>query len=562
MSPRALAIVDSKKVYVACEAANRVLVLDARKHTVLTSIPVPAAPAGIAAAPDGSAVYVVSNEGAQVTEIDPRTDAVVKSVGVTEHPWSISVSGDGKSLFVTHLLLDPGVSVLDAGTLTLRGKVALADQPQGSDKRVPNGMARGLYAVVPHPMTGELWVPHLLLAVKMAEPSLDFESTVFPTISTLTADGTAEARRLVFQPSAVPGAKGSFSDSVSGPRALAFTPDGKLALLALAQSEDVMVFDATSGNEVGLVRPMPSALLEGIVVDHAGKHAYVDGRNTHDVTVLAIDQTNPIIPVAVDGAPIDRIKSDPMPSGLRHGQRLFYTANSAAFPVTKNFWVACATCHIEGGSDAVTWLFNAGPRDTPSNAGGPINTGFLLHQALRSDVNQYDETIRTEQGGNYHLEKPEQKPDLDALASYVNYAIPFPQNPYLAEGGKLTDSQKRGQKTFTSLCTACHSGPYLTDSAAGNPKLDFSKPIVLHDIGTCVTTGAATATDKPGKDVGGNMHTACEFDTPTLRGVFATAPYFHDGSARTLKNVVDRLSFSSGLPEADKADLVAYLQTL
>ena len=144
----------------------------------------------------------------------------------------------------------------------------------------------------------------------------------------------------------------------------------------------------------------------------------------------------------------------------------------------------------------------------------------------------------------------------------MNYAIPFPQNPYLAEGGKLTDSQKRGQKTFTSLCTACHSGPYLTDSAAGNPKLDFSKPIVLHDIGTCVTTGAATATDKPGKDVGGNMHTACEFDTPTLRGVFATAPYFHDGSARTLKNVVDRLSFSSGLPEADKADLVAYLQTL
>jgi YVTN family beta-propeller protein len=566
VSPRALAIVDSQKVYVVGEAANRVFVLDALKHTVLTSIPVPAAPSGVAAAPDGSRVYVVSHEAGKVTEIDPRTDTVVKSLDVTEHPWSISVSGDGKSLFVTHLLLDPGVSVIDAQTLTLRNKVALAEQPQDSDKTVPNGVARGLYAVVPAPMTGELWVPHMLLAVKTAEPNLDFKSTVFPTISTLDAAGTKEARRLMFQPAGVSSFKGSFSDSVSGPHAVSFTPDGKLALLALGQSEDVMVFDAASGNEVALVRPLTdsagakAAMLEGIVVDHAGKHAYVDGRNTHNVAVLSIDQSNTIIPVAVDGAMIDRLKTDPMPAALRHGQRLFYTANSADFPITQNFWVACATCHIEGGSDAVTWLFNAGPRDTPSNAGGPINTGFLLHQALRNDVNQYDETIRVEQGGNYHLDQPGQKPDLDALATYVNYAIPFPQNPYLAEGGALTDSQKRGQTTFTNLCAMCHTGPYFTDSAAGNAKLDFTHAIVLHDIGTCVVSGAFP--DKPQLDVGGTMHTACDFDTPTLRGVFATPPYFHDGSARTLKDVVDRLSFSSGLDEPDKVDLVAFLQTL
>lgn len=560
VAPRALAIVNSKKVYVTGQAANRVFVIDAEKRVVLSSIPVPAAPTGVAAAPDGSAVYVVSHEAAQVTEIDPRTDTVVKSLGVTEHPWSVSVSADGKKLFVTHLLLDPGVSVIDAGALSLENKVLLAEQPQGGDKRIPNGVARGLYAAVPHPGTGELWVPHLLLGIKTAQPDLDFESTVFPTISTLSADGAAEGRRLVFQPSAVPGAEGSFSDSASGPHAVAFTPDGKLALLALAQSEDVMVFDTVSGNEVALVRPLPSALLEGIAVDHAGKHAYVDGRNTHDVTVLSIDAENSIAPAAVDGAPIDRITSDPMPADLRRGQRLFYTANSAAFPITKNFWVACASCHIEGGSDAVTWLFHEGPRDTPSNAGGPINTGFLLHQALRSDVNQYDETIRVEQGGNYHLDQPSQKPDLDTLAAFVNYAIPFPQNPNLAPDGKLTESQQRGQATFQSLCASCHTGPYLTDSGTGNPALDFSKGIVLHDVGTCVTSGAFP--DKPAADVAGTMHTACEFDTPTLRGVFATAPYFHDGSARTLADVVARLPFSSGLAEAARADLVAYLETL
>ena len=68
--------------------------------------------------------------------------------------------------------------------------------------------------------------------------------------------------------------------------------------------------------------------------------------------------------------------------------------------------------------------------------------------------------------------------------------------------------------------------------------------------------------ERAGKDVNGQAHTACDFDTPTLRGVFATAPYFHDGSARTLLDVVKRLPSSAGLEPADQADLVEYIQTL
>ena len=559
--PRALAMVSDQKVYVVGEAANRVYVLDAKTHAILTSITVPAAPVSVAAAPDGSAVYVVSNEAAKITKIDTATDTIVKTLDVTEHPWGASVSADGASLYVTHILLDPGVSVVDTAALTLRNKVPLADEPRSTpfEKRIPNGEARGLYEAVPNPRGGELWIPHLLLAVKTAQPDLDFESTVFPTISTIKADGSAEGKRLVFQPN-VAGAKGSFADSVSGPRSVAFTPDGKLALLALGQSEDVMVFDTETRIEVGLVRPLPSAMLEGILVDHAGKHAYVDGRNTHDVTVLAIDQTNAKIPVIVDGAAIERLKKDPMPAEMRHGQRLFYTANSAKFPITKNFWVACTSCHIEGGSDAVTWLFKEGPRDTPSNAGGPINTGFLLRQALRSDVNQYDLTIQDEQGGTYSLKQPAQKADLDALALYVNYGVSLPQNPNLAADGKLNDAQARGQKTFQSVCVSCHGGPFYTDSATGNAALDFSKPILLHDLGTCAKTGPYP--DKVGIDVTSALHKACEFDTPTLRGVFATAPYLHDGSARTLLDVVKRLPPSTDLPPSDQADLVEFLKTL
>jgi len=65
-------------------------------------------------------------------------------------------------------------------------------------------------------------------------------------------------------------------------------------------------------------------------------------------------------------------------------------------------------------------------------------------------------------------------------------------------------------------------------------------------------------------EVVGKMHTACDFDTPTLRGIVATAPYFHDGSAATLTDVVNRYNTARqlGLTEQQRRDLVEYLKTL
>jgi len=49
-----------------------------------------------------------------------------------------------------------------------------------------------------------------------------------------------------------------------------------------------------------------------------------------------------------------------------------------------------------------------------------------------------------------------------------------------------------------------------------------------------------------------------------LRGLAARAPYFHDGSAATLENVVDHYERKFGflLVGTDKADLVAFLRAL
>lgn len=561
--PRALALVDSLgRAYVAGQSANRVYVVDTAAGAVTTSIPVGAEPTAVVASNDGASVYVVNHQSATVQRIDTATNTVAATLAVGEHPWGASLSADGARLYVTHLLLGPAVTTLATATFTLERVTPLPPQPAdpGHDKLVPNGVTRGAYTVVPRPTTGELWVPHLLLAVGTAQPALDFQSTVFPTLTLLSPDAASVTNRLLFRPSSHLTGAGSFTDSVSGPRDVAFTPDGATALVAMAQSEDVMVFDAATGFERQLVRPTPSALVEGIVVDAAGTHAYLQGRSTHDVTVLSITPGVDGPTVAVDGPPIDALATDPMPPDLRRGLRLFYSANSARFPLTTNFWVACSTCHLEGQSDAVTWRFAQGPRDTPSNAGGPINTGFLFRQAQRNDVLDYDKTIRVEQGGDYHRADAAELPDLQALARFTNYAIPFPQNPYRSADGALTPAQARGKGLFAERCASCHDGDYLTDSGEGNPALDLGGTVLLHDIGTCVTAGDYP--DQPDVDVAGHPRTACDFDTPTLRGIFATAPYLHDGSAATLGDVVARLSFSKDLDAAGQSDLVAYLKTL
>jgi cytochrome c peroxidase len=123
----------------------------------------------------------------------------------------------------------------------------------------------------------------------------------------------------------------------------------------------------------------------------------------------------------------------------------------------------------------------------------------------------------------------------------------------------INDAAKRGFELFVGKagCGECHSGPALTDSS-------------FHDIGTA-----------EGKDIGRGKHfpnsvkLQYAFKTPTLRDVARRAPYMHDGSVPTLKAVIelydrggiDRPSRSPkikplGLSEQEKADLIAFLQTL
>ncbi len=103
----------------------------------------------------------------------------------------------------------------------------------------------------------------------------------------------------------------------------------------------------------------------------------------------------------------------------------------------------------------------------------------------------------------------------------------------------------RGRALFEggARCSTCHAGALFTDVNKG----------VLHTAAEVGQDPAYAARSVTGK-----------YRTTPLRGLAQHAPYFHDGSATTLLDVVNHYNslFSLNLTAAQKADLVAYLNTL
>jgi cytochrome c peroxidase len=135
-----------------------------------------------------------------------------------------------------------------------------------------------------------------------------------------------------------------------------------------------------------------------------------------------------------------------------------------------------------------------------------------------------------------------------AITAYLKTLDP-PRTDF--DRGTLSPAARRGEELFVGkgACAACHVGPLLTDNGLHNTLTPR-----LSDDDT--DTGAADS---------GRLQGA--FNTPQLRDVRNTAPYMHNGSLETLRDVVefynDRSSIAPlQLTEDEIDDLVAYLESL
>ena len=109
----------------------------------------------------------------------------------------------------------------------------------------------------------------------------------------------------------------------------------------------------------------------------------------------------------------------------------------------------------------------------------------------------------------------------------------------------------RGADVFLRAdCAVCHAPPLFTDRK-------------LHDVGTGEPFHDDLRDDSKVPETMGSA-----FDTPSLRELWLTGPFLHDGRATTLRDVLtafnddDRHGVTGGLSEADLSALEAFLRSL
>ncbi|HVX04123.1 MAG TPA: hypothetical protein VHA71_03275 [Rhodanobacteraceae bacterium] len=128
-----------------------------------------------------------------------------------------------------------------------------------------------------------------------------------------------------------------------------------------------------------------------------------------------------------------------------------------------------------------------------------------------------------------------------------------------------------GKRVITGTCGTCHDSPNIGNHSVGAP-LDIgisdasrrTPDMPLYTL-TNIRTGEVVRTTDPGLAMlTGKWADIGKFKGPNLRGLAARAPYFHNGSAATLRDVVDFYDtrFHIGMTEQQKSDLVAFLSAL
>jgi cytochrome c peroxidase/PKD repeat protein len=562
-NPRTLAVGPTGRIWVVCQGSDEVQILSASDGTLRDTLSLRhgSAPYGIAFSPDGSAAWLTLQHTGQLARLDPGTlelttvDLGPDDTGMVPQVRGVAVEHGGERVLVTRFVSGPEqgeVYDVDARTLEVR-PITLVEDPGPDEKDSGRGVPTGASSVVISPDGTRAWVPSAKAntgrGLARDGRELTTDNTVRTIVSTIDLPNGVETldERVDL-------------DDHEGAVAAVASPVGDLLFVASQGTNQVDVLNAYSGE---IVAGMATGLApQGLVLDGEGRLA-VQSFMSRSVSIFDVSGI-------LDGsdnaashlAEVSTVEEEPLSEALLLGKQLFYNADDPRMSL--DGYLSCATCHPGGGSDERVWDFTdrgEGLRNTIDLRGragmahGPVHwTGNF------DEIQDFENDIRLHFGGRGFLaeeaweeadrrdplgaEKAGLSPSLDALAAYVASLNRFPSSPYRTPDGALTAAAQRGKTVFEELdCLDCHSGERLTDSGRG-PR---------HDVGTIGPASGA----RRGEQLDG-------FDTPTLRGLATSAPYFHDGSATTLREVIEREGHGNagGLSEDDKDALVAFLRQI
>ncbi|MCB9459756.1 MAG: hypothetical protein H6670_08905 [Anaerolineaceae bacterium] len=532
--------------------SDSITLVDTASETVLAEIAVGDDPRAVAITPDESLAMIVLRGSNALAMVDLERQALQRAVPICHMPYGVVT--DGRRAYVS-CLGDDAIAVWDIASGTIPYQIAVGDSPSGlalsggwllsthlydgtvtvvNVERTPvvvgtvNVEPDGNLAssIVIAPDGGRAYIPQTRTGLALV--SLQYMQDWFPVVGVLdltTMFGDRSGRLTV----------STLNYAANMPYDVAFDASGEVMYIVLAGNDMVLAIEAETGDVIA--RMGVGANPRGIVTND--EKAYVLNALDGSISIIDSDTQAVVNTVQVTDLPLDPI--------LLRGKVLF---NSADVPYISDGAISCATCHLDGGADGRTWInFRSGPRNTPALGGAgaipPYNwAGEMseLHDTIEDQIRNVmlgDGLIAAEDfdpiSGQVDAGRSD---DLDALVAYVASLEPWP-SPYREDSGGLSESAERGMMIFLS----------------GSPSCSCHTPPLLSDLQKHNLTGAAFS-----------LETYADFDTPSLWGLWATAPYMHDGIAPTLMDVFTRTdpihTIAEDLTEQQLADLIAFLLSL
>lgn len=534
--PHSVLVAASGLVWVTSTDSDQVHVYTSSGSLVTTiSTGYGSAPFHVIESHDGQAVFVSLFGSNEVLKLDANSYQELDRLAVSGKPRAMAISENDDLLLVTRFISTESwgeiwaVNPADM-SLTETIKLLKSDNPDtiSNGRGVPNYISSVVIAPGSQYAYYAANKNNTDLGLVNGPTDLDDDNSVRAMIGKINLATLSEDYAGRFD-----------SDNRESPSAMAIAPTGDHLLVSM-QGKNEVVGIRIGENGVLAEGDLSIAVgfaPQGLVFDLLSDELYVKnflGRSISRIgleSFLSAGQSYENLGTYTTVSEQDEV----LAANVLNGKRIFYFAEDER--MSAEGYISCATCHIDGTYDGRTWDFTGrgeGLRNTTSlvGRGGP-RFGRMHWSGNFDEVQDFEHDIRNAFLGEGFIDtlsnaqlsaeyaplgarKEGLNQDLDDMAAYVESLgrESLPRSPFRADDGSLTSTGLAGQQIFNDLnCEICHADSAYTDG-------------VSHDVGTIRSFS--------GSRLGGELSL---IRTPSLLGVFDSAPYLHDGSAAEIEDV-------------------------